>query len=203
MRENSQGFADSKPIPNVLGLQSQFAPLVKILAECIDELKPLSRHKTKGIEVNTREAYELLPEDLRAETIHPDKARWDEVVAKHTNEEGFVLVPISDLAAIQETARRPRLTSKQSEALAQSAQWIGYCIEPDFRITLQSYGWDDLVALFRPDADSWLPTDERYASAAVILEIGLAVTAADGVVTALARVGLRKMIPRRYGNAVW
>ena len=35
-------------LPNVVGLQSQFQPLVSIWSECIEELKPLSRQTAKG-----------------------------------------------------------------------------------------------------------------------------------------------------------
>ena len=38
-------------IPNVLGIQSQFAPLVTIWSSCIEELRPVSRILAKGIEV--------------------------------------------------------------------------------------------------------------------------------------------------------
>ena len=48
-------------IPNVLGIQSQFTPLVAIWSSCIEELRPLSRLLAKGIEFDSREAFESLP----------------------------------------------------------------------------------------------------------------------------------------------
>ena len=60
-------------IPNVLGIQSQFSPLVAIWSSCIEELRPLSRVLAKGIEVDSREAFEALPDELKAKVEHPDK----------------------------------------------------------------------------------------------------------------------------------
>ncbi|WZO96060.1 TerB N-terminal domain-containing protein [Isosphaeraceae bacterium EP7] len=54
-------------VPNVLGIQSQFAPLAKIWTACIEELKPLSRVMARGVEVATRAAYDALPEGLKSD----------------------------------------------------------------------------------------------------------------------------------------
>ena len=81
-------------IPHVMGIQSQFAPLVKIWTSCVEELKPLSRVMAKGADVSNRAAYEALPEELKAETEHPDKSRWDQVGAEQAQEDGTVLVKI-------------------------------------------------------------------------------------------------------------
>jgi hypothetical protein len=179
-RQLNPSFVDSVPIPNVLGLQSQFLPLVKIWAECIEELKPLSRQLAKGMAVGTREAYAALPPSLKAQTEHPDKPLWERAVAENTSEEGYVLVPAFRLAAIQGIGQRARLTLKQSATLAETAQAVGFSIEPDARITQRPYGWDEAVALFRPDGESNSPSDQRYVSTALILELAMAVAAADG-----------------------
>ena len=183
IRNGNPAFACSVPIPNVLGLQSQFLPLVKIWDECIEELKPVSRRLAAGSKAVPREVFEALPDDLKTETEHPDKARWDSVAAEHTKEEGFVGVPIHRLADIHGIPKRRKLTLRQSDSLAETAQWVGYCVEPDARLTRRTYGWQDLVALFRPHGDEQLPGDQRYASAALIMELGIAVAAADGTVT--------------------
>ena len=175
-------FAPPVFVPDALAVQGQFVPLFKIWSECIEELKPLSRRLAKGAAENPRLVYELLPDDLKAETEHPDKHRWDEIVAEYAREDGFASAPVSKLAALHEIAQRPRLTVKQSESLARTAELVGYLIEPDPRISRRAYAWDELVALFRPESDGQLPAD-RYRSAALVLELGWAIAAADGVVT--------------------
>jgi len=182
LRSANANFSEGVSIPNVLGLQSQFLPLVKIMEECIRDLKPLSRRLAQGAEVTCRKAYELLPEGLKTEMEHPDKPAWDAVVAKHTAEDGVVVIPVSKLAELHGLPPRSRLTARQSESLAQTANYVGYCVEPDIRITRRPYRSNDVLALFRPEGDSWVPTGNRYASAALILELGLVVVAADGTI---------------------
>ena len=42
------------------------------------------------------------------------------------------------------------------------------------------YGWDEVVALLRPEESPGLPRDSRYAGASLMLEMGLFVASADG-----------------------
>jgi uncharacterized tellurite resistance protein B-like protein len=183
LKSRNPALADSVCIPNALGLQSQFLPLVKIWDECIEELKPLSRRLGAGHSVDTREVFEALPDELKEETDHPDKSAWDRVAAELAAEDGFIGVPIAKLAEIQGIGKRKKLTLKQSKSLADTAHWVGYSIEPDTRLTMRTYSWDDTVAVFRPDGEATLPQDHRYISAAMILETGVSVAAADGTVT--------------------
>ena len=88
-------------VPNVMGLRSQFDPLVEIWSVCIDELKPLSRVVARGANVSSREAYEALPEDLKPSVEHPDKPQWDRLASECRREDGFVLVDVGRLASIQ------------------------------------------------------------------------------------------------------
>ena len=168
-------------IPNVLGIQSQFSSLAAIWTSCIEELRPLSRVMAKGVEAGTREAFEALPEDLKAKVEHPDKEQWDRVVADHTNEDGCALVEVSKLATIHGLEVRTKLTPKQSHALAQTAEYVGLLIEPDPRLTNRPYSWKDVVSLLRPEEKPGLPpTDSRYLAASLMLELGIYIAAADG-----------------------
>jgi uncharacterized tellurite resistance protein B-like protein len=180
----SSSYLTSVEIPNVMGIPSQFNGLVDIWNETIDELKPLSRKLAKGIEVNTREAYDALPEQLRAELDHPDKSRWDAVVAARIVKEGLALLQSGDLAAINGIAPQPRLTLKQSTELAQTANYVGYMLVPDARVTGSAYGWSDLVGLVRPQSNPVVSADPSFRSATMMLQIGMAMAASDGNVTA-------------------
>ena len=179
---SARGGREQVRVPNVLGIQSQFEQLVRIWSSCIDELKPLSRVIARGTEVATREAYDALPDDLKSDTEHPDKTYWDKLSVDHAQEDGTVVVAVGSLAMIQGISQRPKLTTKQSESLARVAHDVGFAIEPDARVTNRAYGWEDLVALFRPEERPSLPIDGRYSGAALMLEIGMFVAAADGVI---------------------
>ena len=167
-------------IPHVMGIQSQFKPLIEIWTGCIEDLKPLSRAMARGAEVLTRDAYEALPEDLKPGVEHPDKPAWDRLVAENAREDGAVLVAVGHLATIHGLPRRAKLTAKQSESIARTAHHVGLEIEPDARVTNRPYGWDEVVALLRPEESPRLPGDSRYAGAALMLEMGLFVASADG-----------------------
>ena len=52
-------------------------------------------------------------------------------------------VEVSKLAAIHGLERAPKLTPKQSQALAQTAEYVGLVIEPDARLTNRPYSWED------------------------------------------------------------
>ena len=75
-----------------------------------------------------------------------------------------------------------RLTRSQSEALAQTAQFVGLVIEPDARLTGRPYAWEDAVSLLRDDDDALLPEHSRYLAASLMLELGIYIAAADGTV---------------------
>ena len=174
--------ADLKPVKvaHVMGIQSQFAHLVQIWACCIEELKPLSRVVAKGADVSNRAAYEALPDELKAETEHPDKPRWDQLAVDQVQEDGTVILKVGALAEIQGYAEKPKLTAKQSEAIAQTAHSVGFMIEPDPRITNRAYGWEDHAAVFRPEERPSLPQGNSFAGAALLLELGMFIAAADG-----------------------
>jgi uncharacterized tellurite resistance protein B-like protein len=167
-------------IPNILGAPAQFASLGAIWARCLEELKPLSRILAKGIEIHSRAAYEALPDDLRADAEHPDKPGWDRLAAEKAEADGTVIVAIGELAGLQGIAERPKLTLKQSRLIAQTAHTFGFVIEPDAQRTSRPYRWGEVVALFRPEGSPGLPADSRYPGAALLLELGMFVAAADG-----------------------
>lgn len=168
-------------VPNVLGITSQFKPLVDLWNECIEELRPLSRQVGKGTAVTSRTAYDALPEVLQAATEHPDAARWQAVAARHRRESGSILVPIQELAPLLDFAAGTKLTVRQGQELAATAQHTGFAIEPDVRVTRRAYSADDLVVLYREDRGNIEASGGGvYAAAALILELGLAMAAADG-----------------------
>jgi uncharacterized tellurite resistance protein B-like protein len=169
-------------IPNVLGLPSQFKPLVDIWGECIEELKPLSREVGKGRDVVTREGYRALPDALKAEVDHPDKDKWEKFVAANTNERSIVITTVGDLAPLCGFDRRPKLTSRESEELASTASDVGFVLVPDPRVTGRGYKWDEMVALFQSEGRSDVPWDNKYRAAVLMLEMGMAVAAADGTI---------------------
>ncbi len=199
IRERLAEAAPPIAIPNVLGLQSQFMPLVKIWEECISELRKLSKALPNSDNGTlTREAYEALPDILKPEYEHPEKSKWDSLVEELAGNDGSVIVPIGRLAEFREIAHRHGLTAGQSEAIARTAQEVGYCIEPDFRLTSRNYRWDDVVSLFRANLEEGSTPAPRYLAASLVLELGFAVAAADGVITENESTGISRFLEGRF-----
>ena len=174
----------SEPImvPDVLGIQSQFSPIVAIWSSCIEDLRPVSRIMAKGVLADSRKAFEALPPGVQAMVEHPDKGKWDQLAAEHTGEDGFALVEISKLASIHGLQERAKLTPSQSRVLVETAGYMGLAIEPDTRVTHRPYSWHDVVSLLRSDEEPDLPPDSRYLAASLMLELGIYIAAADGSV---------------------
>jgi uncharacterized tellurite resistance protein B-like protein len=92
-----------------------------------------------------------------------------------------VLLTAGRLAESMGIERRPKLSLAQSQGIASTGQQIGFLIEPDSRLNSRPYEWDSSVAIWQADDPPRLPGGTPdYARAALILEIGMAVAAADG-----------------------
>jgi uncharacterized tellurite resistance protein B-like protein len=169
-------------VPDVLGQQTQFTPIVEIWNECIEELKLYSREIAKGKGVNSVEAYFALPDAIRAVTDHPDKEIWERFVHQHASDSNVVVTQVSELAALCRYTVCEKLSRKQSEALAATATGVGFVIVPDPRTTGRPYSWDEPVALFRVEGTPADPTDSTYRAVVMMTEIGIAVAASDGTI---------------------
>lgn len=165
-------------IPDVLGISSQFKPLIQFWNDAVDDLKAYSRaSRASGGEL-TAEAYEALPSELQTGD-HPEMDAWLQVWEQHADTEGWPIVPISALCTIKQTSAREKLTKSQCTKLLTTADALGFGVEPDARMTGRNYFWDERVALFFLDevtsADS-----TNYVAASVLLRLGATIAEADG-----------------------
>ncbi|MCA9078029.1 MAG: TerB N-terminal domain-containing protein [Planctomycetaceae bacterium] len=165
--------------PNVLGIPSQFKPLLEIWSSTIDDLRGFDRAMKKSDgQSMTAEMYEALPEELRVDD-HPDFDVWYDTIQKHADDEGWALVPAGDLARLRGVSERSRLTKKQSEDLAATAAYMDLCIEPDARESGQSYRWNEFVSVFPREEDG--PENlKSYHAASILLRLGMTIATADG-----------------------
>jgi uncharacterized tellurite resistance protein B-like protein len=169
-------------IPNVIGLQHQFDPIVDIWNQSVEELKPLSRKVSRGLSAGSRESYEVLPDELKKLTDHPDRTKWNKIIEKNARGNGFSISKISYLAETQGIEKKFSLTMKESIGLAETAGYMKLAIEPDPRITKLPYKWDDTVALYYPAGARTVTNNPQYVSASLILELGISVAYADGFI---------------------
>ena len=136
-------------VPHILGYKKQFTPLVKAWNECIEELRSLSRLKQKGIELNTKEAFRVLPDELKQQLDHPDKQKWDSFMLQNAREDGLVIATVDKLIHACVSYQSSKLTLKQSKELVDTANDMGLSIIPDPKLTSRAYENNDLVALIK------------------------------------------------------
>jgi tellurite resistance protein len=171
----------SASIVNPFGILSQFRQLSEIWNDCIGELRKLSSiARREGLPaVLTPGTWEAMPPDLRAGVDHPQAPAIYSVVTENTDESGHTFVNVSQLATALAIEQRTKLTAKQSRSVVTTAEYAGFAVEPDVRLTGQNYRWDDLVAVF-PQAYEGEPDYQRYGGAACMLRLGVEIAQADG-----------------------
>ena len=169
----------SAEIPDVWSDTRQFRGLSEIWNGCIEDLRELSRaDQATGAEKLTVAAWEALPPELRAGVEHPCTKSLCALVAARATDAGCVLA-LGELAAIGGKPQRAKLAIGESRALAEMVEQVGYCMEPDARLTGRAYAWDDPVSLFARWDDSSVDVG-RYKAAALMLTMGTAIAEADG-----------------------
>lgn len=167
------------PIPDALGIPSQFKPLADIWNSCLADLRTLSKVAMKGSsETLTVEAWEALPRDLRRGTDHPLTPKICALIAEHADDNGHVFLPASALAAVIGLEDRPRYTQTQSRRIVETLAAVGYDLEPDARMHGSYKATEMLTPIIRlTDSD---PDPGRFLGASTMLRLGLAVALADG-----------------------
>lgn len=185
-------------IPDVLGISSQFKGLTTIWNDCVEELKPLSRQRAKGTEPKSRGEYEALPVELRNEMDHPDKPLWDALFIRFTDDRGRCEAPISELASLVGISERPKLTQRQSIDLLNSALTMGVYLEPSPHTILRPYQWTEPVALVRAEELASPHVERYYLAAALMLEMGTAMAAADGTVEKVEMLHVSEVVNRMF-----
>lgn len=166
-------------IPNVLGTPSQFSPLVSVWVQTIEDLKQYDRaHKKAAAGECTGDMYEALPEHLRSGD-HPHFEKWCQLIDRSVTDDGWTISAVCEFAKIEDLPERKKLTKAQSIDLATTAAHMGFAFEPDPRITGKNYEWNQLVSVF-PATEELSQDVASYHAAAVLLELGVGIAAADG-----------------------
>jgi uncharacterized tellurite resistance protein B-like protein len=154
--------------------------LSEVWNACVEDLRRLSSIvKKQGQEEITPAAWEAMPPELRAGVEHPMTDAICSLVSESTDEEGHTRIQVARLAGVLGLESRERLTVAESRKICETAEYVGFGLEPDARLTGKSYRADESVAAFlRPGDDKTDPA--RYNAASCMLRLGLVAAAADG-----------------------
>lgn len=165
-------------IPDVLARQAQFKPLVEIWNSCVDDLRKLSSKKAGAPDQVTREMWEAMPEELRAQVDHPDLDRWLDFVNHAPRVGSAHLVNAGDLARLVGMEASDRVTAAQGRKITQSAALLGFAIEPDLRVAPRSMPSEAPIAIWRAH-DTSAPDAAIYVPATTLLSLLLSIVIAD------------------------
>ncbi|MEI9948332.1 MAG: TerB N-terminal domain-containing protein [Pseudomonadota bacterium] len=165
-------------IPDVLGKWGQFKPLVRIWNQCIEDLRKAARLKEKSGELSA-EAWAALPAELRAQYDHPDRDRWDDLVAGAPRLGAFHLVTGGALAELAGAARTEKLSAALLCKITETAAELGYALEPDARAQRKGLRWQDEMLIW-PSEETSCPDPKLYSAAYILLSLSMQVAMADG-----------------------
>lgn len=178
------------PVPDTLGIASQFEPLVHLWNACIDDLRGLARVGTAGASgavpgAVTLAQWDAIPQDLRSGMENPFAAGLAQLAASSSDGKGHAIVDIASVVAavrMMYQADRHTYSAAQCQMLARAVDQAGMAIEPDARITEVGMPKDAAVALVstRIPIDATPEATTRYLAAACVLRLGAAVAMADG-----------------------
>jgi tellurite resistance protein len=174
----------SVKIPDVLGRSSQFQPLVQMWNGCVEDLKKLSSSKRKdGATPNlTAQAWASLPPELRAEYEHPERQRWDALVAAAPVVDGYPIMKARELGVLAGLEVGDKYTAAQMKKIADVACELGFALEPEPRILNRAVAGETEIAVWRSE-NAACPDPNVYQAAYGLLALGLSVAMADGAVS--------------------
>ena len=154
--------------------------LSEIWNECIDELRKLSslRGKAAADPTMTVAGWQALPTELRTGIDHPATDAVYRAINAATDEHGTTILAPTILASAAGISHQGWLTPAQGRKLCETLGDIGYCLEPDSRLTSKGYDANDRAVVLLRTSDQ-LPDSGRYNAAACMLRIGLAIANAD------------------------
>lgn len=155
-------------------------PLINMWNECIEELRVFAR-KVSSKGVDSVEAYNALPEDLKGTTEHPYQKEWEQLLDTYMTDYGTTMLPVYEIAKFHNIEKRSRLTLAQSYSIVETVESLGSSIEPDARYFNKSYPWNDKVAIIKLPDEPHLSEGQNYLLASMVLKISLQISQADGI----------------------
>ncbi len=145
-------------------------PLAELWNACVDDLRRLSTiaaHDGGG--EMTSERWHAMPPELRAPVDHPLTDRFADFIAARAGESGDTLVGVDPAK---------RMTPAVARTMAETVEAVGYCSEPDARLSGRGYDDQPLVTLYL----NMIPTPiepARSRAVSALLEVCIAVASAD------------------------
>ena len=170
-------------LPDVGRLSKPVRQLQQLAESVTDELDRYSRWVGRHGEGDSLGAIAVLPRELVGQRQSEELQVLREKIDLALDGDETATILTSDLTDGFPSRRPETLSAKEAAAFAGLLDALGIGLVPDMRYSKVNFSSHRCVALFRnADRDS-RPTD-RFLAATVLLQLGAAVGAADGTVTA-------------------
>ena len=174
---------DAGDLPDVSRLKAPVRRLQQVAEAVTDELDAYSRWVGRHDDRESLAAIALLPREL-AETRQPaELRRLLERIAAAMGDNDTATLPVTDLIAEYPSRKPNTLTAREGTAFTELLEHRGFGVAPDIRYSGINLSKHQHAAVFRL-ADEPTEPAEDYFGATVLLQLGAAVSVADGTVTA-------------------
>ncbi len=184
---------DVGDLPDVTRLKGSTKKLSSLVAVVTDELDAYSRYVGRHDDRGSARAVSLLPARLARERGSEHIGMLLEAIPH----EGHQLIPAARLAEILGPERATKLPKRDAVAVASLLTAFGIGLEPDIRVGATNFSHHDHALLWR-EPDIAAPVGEGFATATVLLHLGVTVGASDGEVSPVEQEHLEEGLERAF-----
>jgi uncharacterized tellurite resistance protein B-like protein len=169
-------------LPDVFGLTGPVRKLREIVDRTLQELDVYSRWVGRTGDVNSPAALSLLPPELARGRQSAEGRRFVAWIEERLAGGDAAVVAAADLADRWPCQDPEKIAKREAEMLALFLAQQGYGLEPDVRFGGPPPGSGKAVLFRLPGADA--EPEASYHASAVLLQLAVAVSAADGEISA-------------------
>ncbi|KPA18580.1 Tellurite resistance protein TerB [Candidatus Magnetomorum sp. HK-1] len=197
----SSGISDIKiPCGNLTDvslLKTPINQLNKIVENCTNALKPLSRFLAKNADqADSINSLLVMPEELIKETDHPKAKKIKKTINSLLADQQEKFVHNAKLLELLSGAKNNRLTKKESMKFAQLLENFDIGIEPDPRFSGISLNGKEKIILFKLPQNAPKTIFKEYKTATIILHLAAIISWADGTVNHSERLFMEKYLEK-------
>ncbi len=179
----SQVTINADGLPDVGRLKRPLRQLREIAESVTNELDPYSRWVGKHEDRVSLGAIALLPKELARERQSEELRMFSRRIESALTGSDAATIPVSELVDGFPAQKANVFSAKEASTFAQLLDRLGFGVAPDIRYSNVNLTKHQHAAVFRLDADETEPS-AGYQAATVLLQLGAAVSAADGTISA-------------------
>ena len=178
----SQVTVRADAIPDVSRLKRPVRELQDIAESAMTQLDPFSRWVGKHNDRDSLNAIARLPQELASRRETPELAKLTSTIQSALGARNVATLAVRDLTEGWSSTRPGAFTAQEASAFANLLESQGFGVAPDIRYSNVNLTKHSLAAVFRLESVVVEPS-EQYQAATVLLQLGAAVSAADGTIS--------------------